>query len=101
MSEQLDSTESGDVAAEIGRLITRARAAQAVLETYSQERVDDVVAAAAWAIYEPERALAMRRPIDAATSSELMPDLSEASISDISDPPAMTSTVCEPQNAGS
>jgi sulfoacetaldehyde dehydrogenase len=56
MPEMLDSTNSGDVAAEIGRLIARARAAQAVLETYSQERVDDVVAAAAWAIYEPERA---------------------------------------------
>ena len=56
MSEKLDSTNSEDVAAEIGRLITRARAAQAEFETYSQERVDDVVAAAAWAIYEPERA---------------------------------------------
>ena len=56
MSEKLDSTNSEDVAAEIGRLITRARAAQAEFETYSQERVDDVAAAAAWAIYEPERA---------------------------------------------
>src|SRR5262245_51432605 len=56
MSEKLDSTTSDDVAAQIGDLITKARAAQAVLETYSQERVDDVVAAAAWAIYEPRRA---------------------------------------------
>ncbi len=56
MSEKLDSTESGEVGASIGRLITRARAAQAVFETYTQERVDDVVAAAAWAIYEPGRA---------------------------------------------
>ena len=56
MSEKPNSSDVGDVAAEIGRLVDKARAAQAELETYSQQRVDDVVAAAAWAIYEPERA---------------------------------------------
>ncbi len=59
MSEHQNSTDAADVAAEIGQLITRARAAQAVYETYPQERVDDVVAAVAWAIYEPERAKAL------------------------------------------
>src|SRR3954468_6427421 len=59
MSENPGSTQSGDVAEEIGGLIAKARAAQAVLETFSQERVDDVVAAAAWAIYEPARARAL------------------------------------------
>jgi sulfoacetaldehyde dehydrogenase len=59
MSEKMQSSDSGDVTAEIGRLVERARAAQAELETYSQQRVDDVVAAAAWAIYEPGRAKAL------------------------------------------
>jgi len=59
MSEKPISTDSANVAAEIGELIAKARAAQAVFETYPQERVDDVVAAVAWAIYEPERAKAL------------------------------------------
>ena len=59
MSEKVHSSDSGDVTAEIARLVGNARAAQAVLETYSQQRVDDVVAAAAWAIYEPGRARAL------------------------------------------
>jgi sulfoacetaldehyde dehydrogenase len=50
--------DSGNTEAseEIGALIRRAREAQAVLETYSQRKVDDVVDAAAWAIVEPGRA---------------------------------------------
>ena len=56
MSEKVDTVESDAVAEAIDRLVTKARAAQAVFETYSQQRVDDVVAAAAWAIYEPGRA---------------------------------------------
>ncbi|GFG50946.1 sulfoacetaldehyde dehydrogenase [Mycolicibacterium agri] len=59
MSEKPNSTDSANVAAEIAELIAKARAAQAVFETYPQERVDDVVAAVAWAIYEPERAKAL------------------------------------------
>lgn len=39
--------------------LRRARAAQAVFEGYSQQRVDDVVSAVAWAIYEPGRARAL------------------------------------------
>lgn len=39
--------------------LRRARAAQAVFEEYSQERVDDVVSAVAWAIYQPGRARAL------------------------------------------
>ncbi len=41
--------------ATIAILIERARAAQAVAETYSQAHVDRVCAAAAWAIMEPSR----------------------------------------------
>ncbi|MGH3436105.1 MAG: acylating sulfoacetaldehyde dehydrogenase [Sciscionella sp.] len=45
--------------ASIETLISRARAAQAIAGSYSQQQIDDVVAAAAWAIYQPERALAL------------------------------------------
>ncbi len=67
MSDKLDAITPDDVATSIGHLITRARAAQAEFETYSQERVDDVVAAAAWAIYEPARARALAELSVAAT----------------------------------
>ena len=43
------------VAEAVTALVSRARAAQAVAEGYDQARVDDVVAAAAWAILEPAR----------------------------------------------
>src|SRR6186997_918054 len=46
-----DSTPEGAVAALVGR----ARAAQAEYETWTQERVDEAVTAAAWAIVEPAR----------------------------------------------
>lgn len=40
----------------IAAMIRRARAAQAQFESWDQERVDEVVTAVAWAIYEPTRA---------------------------------------------
>src|SRR6186997_1162357 len=46
-----DSTPEGAVAA----LVARARAAQAEYETWTQERVDEAVTAAGWAIVEPAR----------------------------------------------
>lgn len=39
----------------VAALVARARAAQAVAEGYDQARVDELVAAAAWAIIEPQR----------------------------------------------
>jgi len=39
----------------VSSLVARARAAQAEYETFDQRRVDDVVAAIAWTILEPER----------------------------------------------
>jgi sulfoacetaldehyde dehydrogenase len=50
----------GDVAAAIAELVARARVAQQAFESATQERVDEVVTAAGWAIVEPEhnRALA-------------------------------------------
>ena len=49
------STSPADVVAQVTELVTRARTAQAVAETYDQARVDDLVAAAGWAILEPGR----------------------------------------------
>jgi sulfoacetaldehyde dehydrogenase len=49
-------TSHEDSAGAIAAVMARARAAQALFEGYDQQRVDDVVAATAWAIYEPDRA---------------------------------------------
>lgn len=59
MSDSPESVEAGTVSATIETMVERARAAQAVFETYSQRGLDDVVAATGWAIYEPERARAL------------------------------------------
>jgi sulfoacetaldehyde dehydrogenase len=40
---------------EVGALVERARAAQRVAEGYDQARIDELVAAAGWAILEPAR----------------------------------------------
>ena len=48
-----------EVSSDIEQLVRRARVAQAIFEGFDQARVDAVVAAVAWAIYEPERALAL------------------------------------------
>ena len=52
-SMRTDASTTG--ASPIAALIARARAAQRVYETWSQEQVDMVVAAAGWAIIEPAR----------------------------------------------
>lgn len=44
------------VTREIAEIVRRGRAAQAIFGTYAQARIDAVVAAVAWAIYEPSRA---------------------------------------------
>src|SRR5215470_11790202 len=46
---------TGDPKAIVGDLVARARAAQRQFETATQERVDEVVAAAGWAIVDSER----------------------------------------------
>ncbi|MQA10835.1 MAG: aldehyde dehydrogenase family protein [Pseudonocardiaceae bacterium] len=56
MSATPSDTTPDDVRDKIAALVERARAAQRVAETYDQQRIDDVVAAVAWAIYEPARA---------------------------------------------
>jgi sulfoacetaldehyde dehydrogenase len=50
-----DPAAASPVEAEVAALVARARAAQKVFETWSQERVDLAVAAAGWAIVEPGR----------------------------------------------
>ena len=49
------ATAPPDVQALVGALVARARAAQRVAEAYDQTRVDELVAAAGWAIIEPGR----------------------------------------------
>jgi sulfoacetaldehyde dehydrogenase len=44
-----------DAQALVGELVRRARAAQRIAEGYDQARVDELVAAAGWAIIEPAR----------------------------------------------
>ena len=46
---------SSDVQALVGELVQRARAAQRIAEGYDQARIDELVAAAGWAIIEPAR----------------------------------------------
>lgn len=52
-------TQDTSAAETVAALVARARAAQAVFENFDQERVDDVVAGTAWAIYRPDRARAL------------------------------------------
>ena len=49
------SSDAGNAAETVRALVERARAAQHVANSYSQERVDELVAAAGWAIMEPAR----------------------------------------------
>jgi sulfoacetaldehyde dehydrogenase len=47
--------EPSAVAGAVAALVSRARAAQAIADAYDQARVDELVAAAGWAILEPAR----------------------------------------------
>src|SRR5687767_5940781 len=49
------SASSSPAMSPIAELVTRARAAQRIYETWSQEQVDTAVVAAGWAIIEPAR----------------------------------------------
>ena len=55
----LGATPEDEVRSDVAELVRRARAAQAIFEAFDQARVDAVVAAVAWAIYEPDRALSL------------------------------------------
>ena len=48
-------------AADVAHLVARARVAQALADRYDQARVDELVAAAAWAILEPSRNRALAK----------------------------------------
>lgn len=54
MSATLSGTRS-PAAEAVAAIVARARAAQAIVDGYDQARVDEVVAAAGWAILEPGR----------------------------------------------
>ncbi|MFZ9298224.1 MAG: acylating sulfoacetaldehyde dehydrogenase [Hylemonella sp.] len=47
--------QTEEIAATIGQLLSRARAAQGIANNFDQIRVDELVAAAGWAIIEPAR----------------------------------------------
>lgn len=49
------TAEQDEASILVGQLVTRARAAQRMAEGYDQARVDELVAAAGWAILEPGR----------------------------------------------
>ena len=49
------SSDAANAADTVRVLVERARAAQHIADSYSQERVDELVAAAGWAIMEPAR----------------------------------------------
>ena len=51
----VDARPATPVKDRVAALVRRARAAQAIADGYDQARVDELVAAAAWAILEPER----------------------------------------------
>ncbi|MFZ9640381.1 MAG: aldehyde dehydrogenase family protein, partial [Hylemonella sp.] len=51
----MSAQQSEDVVATVAELMARARAAQRIANGYDQSRVDELVAAAGWAIIEPQR----------------------------------------------
>lgn len=51
----MSATAPAAAAQAVARLVERARAAQAIADGYDQARVDELVAAAGWAILEPAR----------------------------------------------
>ncbi|NJD88811.1 MAG: aldehyde dehydrogenase family protein [Betaproteobacteria bacterium] len=55
MASPADDRARGPAFEAVAALVARARAAQAVADGYDQARVDEVVAAAGWAILEPGR----------------------------------------------
>ena len=48
------SDEAAEAAAEIAELVRRSRAAQAQIENYTQEQVDELIRAMVWAVAKPE-----------------------------------------------
>lgn len=54
-----DTASEDEVRSDVEGLVRRARAAQAIFDAFDQVQVDAVVAAVAWAIYEPDRALSL------------------------------------------
>jgi sulfoacetaldehyde dehydrogenase len=56
-----DTSKQEAVAAEISELIARARAAQEQIAGYTQEQVDELCTAVAWAVARPERAEALAK----------------------------------------
>src|SRR5258705_4731310 len=56
-----DTSKQEAVAAEISEMVSRARAAQEQIADYTQEQVDELCTAVAWAVARPERAEALAK----------------------------------------
>lgn len=59
--EQDTNNKQDAVQREVSAVMARARSAQAMIADYTQEQVDDLCAAVAWAVARPERAQALAR----------------------------------------
>ena len=51
-----DTAKSEGIQREVGQIVTRAKAAQSAIADYTQERVDELCTAVAWAVARPDRA---------------------------------------------
>jgi sulfoacetaldehyde dehydrogenase len=56
MTETAKQTEQDRIQREVEQIVIRAKAAQATIAHYTQERVDELCTALAWAVARPERA---------------------------------------------
>ena len=63
-----------EILAQVGELVARARSAQAIAAGYDQTRIDELVAAAGWAILEPGRNKALAELAVADTGIGNVPD---------------------------
>ena len=74
MQERIETTADAAIRRDVTDLVARARAAQGVADGYDQARIDDVVAAVAWAILEPRRNRALAQLAVADTGIGLVED---------------------------
>ncbi len=54
-AENLQAPEMTEAQQAVASIVSRARAAQRIIANYSQDQIDELVAAVGWAILEPSR----------------------------------------------
>jgi sulfoacetaldehyde dehydrogenase len=60
-AKQADKTDLDGIRREVEQVVTRARAAQEAIADYTQEQVDELCTALAWAVARPDRAEALAK----------------------------------------